>query len=136
MILQVPEHTQTFELTNSVVWFNPDGILYSLPKPNPRTDWTSEEIAAEMNRFREITGNKKVCMIAETHPTSSKQPKKEQRELFAKEISGVTKAMAIIASSALSRMMANLFFAFVPPDYPVKMVATEQEAKTWIKQYL
>lgn len=136
MILQRPENTNVHELTNSFVWIDEEGILYSIPKDNPVTTFTNEEIADEMARFREIIGNKKVCMIGETHPTNSQQPNREQRDLFAKEISSVTKAMAIITSSSLSKMVANLFFAFVPPDYPVKMFRTEKEAKEWIRQYL
>jgi hypothetical protein len=136
MILQIPENTKTYDLRNSTIWFSPEGILYSVPKPESTVDWTNEEIQEEMRRFREIIGYKKVCMIAETHPTNSKQPSREQRSIFATEISSVTKAMAIVTSSSLSKMLANLFFAFVPPDYPVKMCKSEEEAKTWIKQYL
>ena len=51
-------------------------------------------------------------------------------------VESVTKAMAIISASPLGRMVANLFFGFKPPVYPVKFCATQEEAKEWIKQYL
>jgi hypothetical protein len=44
--------------------------------------------------------------------------------------------MAIVTSSPLSRMMANLFFSFKPPQYPVKMFQNEKDATEWIRQYL
>lgn len=136
MILQVPHDAKTFELTSSVIWFDSDGILYSLPKPGAVAESTTEEILSEMQKFRTFIGNKKVCMIAESNPNSAKPPKKEQRALIAKEISDVTKAMAVITTSALSRMIINLFFGFAPPDYPVKICRTEEEAREWIKKYL
>jgi hypothetical protein len=135
MILHIPENAKTFELTNSIFWFNEDGILYSLPKEKI-TELNEQEILKEMEAFRKIIGNQKVCMIAEAHPKGSKPPAKEQRESIAKEISSVTKAMAVLTSSSLSRMIINLFFGFKPPDYPVRMCKTEQEAKEWIKKYL
>ena len=135
MILQIPENTKTYHLTNSIIWFDEEGILYSQPT-RLVTESTDEEIMKEMEKFRAITGNKKVCMIAEAHPGGSKPPKKEQRALIAKEISSVTKAMAVITTSALSRMIINLFFGFRPPDYPVKMFRNEQDAKEWIRNYL
>jgi hypothetical protein len=135
MILQIPDNAKPFELTNSILWFNEEGILYSLPKANARTEFTDEEIMSEMDKFREFIGNKKVCMIAESD-SGSKPPRKEQRALIAKQISDVTKAMAIITTSSLSKMIINLFFAFAPPDYPVKICRSEQEARDWIKQYL
>jgi hypothetical protein len=99
-------------------------------------DPTNEEIYKEMDKFRSFIGDKKVCMIAEAATGGTKPPKKEQRALIAKEISDVTKAMAIITTSSLNKMIINLFFAFAPPDYPVKMCRTEEEAKNWIRQYL
>ncbi len=136
MILQIPDNIKTHQLTNSTVWFDEEGILYSQPNDVPDPDLTDEEIMREMEKFRAITGNKKVCMIAEAHPKGGKPPKKEQRALIAKEISSVTKAMAIITTSSLSRMIINLFFGFRPPDYPVKMFKSEAEAKEWIRKYL
>ena len=135
MILKIPENAKIHHLTNSVIWFDEEGILYSQPK-NLVTETSDEEILSEMEKFRAITGNKKVCMIAEAHPGGSKPPKKEQRALIAKELSSVTKAMAVITTSALSRMIINLFFGFKPPDYPVKMFKNEQDAKDWIRKYL
>jgi len=136
MILQIPENAKTYELNNSIIWFDNEGILYSQPKAVIDDEASDEEILSEMEKFRAITGNKKVCMIAEAHPKGGKPPKKEQRALIAKEISSVTKAMAVITTSSLSRMIINLFFGFKPPDYPVKMCKNEQEAKEWIRKYL
>jgi len=88
-----------------------------------------------MDEFRKITGGKKTCMILETD-SSAPPPKKEDRDWIAQELDSVTKAMGIISTSPLGRMLANLFFGFKPPAYPVKFFSNQVEAKEWIKQYL
>jgi hypothetical protein len=136
MILKVPYNAKTFELTNSIIWFDKDGILYSLPKAGPVKDPTTDEIYEEMERFRKIVGPGKVCMIADADTAGGKPPKKEHRNLMAKEISTVTKALAVLTVSPLTKMIIKLFYAFAPPDYPVKIFSTEEEAREWIRQYL
>ena len=74
-------------------------------------------------------------MIAETDK-SSPPPKKEDRDWIARELNSVIKALAIISTSPLGKMLANLFFGLKPPPYPYKFFSNEIDAKEWIKQYL
>jgi hypothetical protein len=135
-ILQIPYNAKTYELTNSVVWFDESGILYSRPK-ELITDVGVDQVKEEMKRFREILmPHKQVCMIAEAHPGGTKLPKKGDRDMMADEVASVTKAMAVIISSSVSKMIINLFFAFKPPPYPMRMFNDEASAKNWIRQYL
>ncbi len=133
--MQAPQNVKVIEWPTSTLWFDADGVLYSLPKPGAPQPQTREESAVQMEEFRKLVGGKKTCMIAETDP-SAPPPKKEDRDWIAKELDSVVKAMALISTSSLSRMVANLFFGFKPPAYPVKFFANEKEAKEWIKQYL
>lgn len=126
---------QLIEWPTSTLWFDEDGILYSVPKPNAPQPQTREESQKQMDEFRKVVGGKKTCMILATDP-SSPPPKKEDRDWIAKELDSITKAMAIISTSPLSRMVANLFFGFKPPAYPVKFFSNKEEAKAWIKQYV
>src|SRR4051812_4704642 len=100
MILQIPLNAKTYDLTGSTIWFDEEGILYSMPKPGAAQEATNEEILSEMVKFRQIVGNKKVCMIAESASGATKPPRKEQRALIAREIASITKAMAVITTSA------------------------------------
>src|SRR5947199_4603127 len=109
MILHVPPNAKTYELRSSIVWYDKDGILYSMPKPDAPDEFSDEIIKEELDKFRSIIGNKKVCMISETRPGQQAQLKREQRSIFARELSAITKAMAIITTSPLSRMIANIF---------------------------
>lgn len=119
----------------SVMWFGDDGILYSVTKPGQNKPFNRDEAERQMHKFREAVGNRKVCMILETN-SSAPPPSKADRDWVAKELDSVTKAMAIIATSPLSRMVANLFFGLKPPAYPARFFATAEEARNWIKHYL
>jgi hypothetical protein len=132
--MTIPPNVKTYELSSSILWIDEKGIVYSLPKPGAPPEITMEEVKKEMDKFRQIIGNKKVCLIIESN-ANSKAPKKEQRDAIAAELDSVTKAMAIISTSPLSRMIANLFFGLKPPPYPVKMCSSEEEARSWMQQY-
>lgn len=133
--MQPPKNAQTIDFATSIMWFDEDGILYSVPKPGAVYAKTREESQHQMDEFRKIVGSEKRCMILQTD-NSAPPPKKEDRDWAAKELNSVTKAMGIISTSPLSRMIANLFFGLKPPSYPVKFFSNEVEAKEWIKQYL
>jgi hypothetical protein len=133
--MEIPADKKTFEMSSSILWFDEDGILFSIPKPGMPPELTMDEILQEMEKFRVITGNKKVCMIAESN-SKSRPPNKSERDFIAEQINSVTKAMAIITISPVTRMIANLFFALKPPTYPAKMFTNEKEAKEWIRQYI
>ena len=135
MLLQIPPGARTYELQNSIVWFDDSGILYSRPKSDVVVEQSREEILAEMVKFKEITGGRKVCLLAESQK-NSKPPKKSERDFIANELNSVVKAMAIVTDSALSKMVVNLFFSFKPPPYPVKLFMNEHDAREWIRQYL
>lgn len=131
-----PKDTKIIDWYTSIIWFDEDGILYSSPKPgvDPLVQ-TKEKFLEQMDKFRKLLGGKKACMILEPNRTSP-PPKKEEREWLARELNSITRAMAIISSSPLSRMVANLFFGLTPPAYPFKFFSNETDAKKWIKQYL
>jgi len=133
--MEIPNNVTTYELQESIVWIDNDGIVYSVPKPGITTNFSKESSKQDMIRFGEITGNKKVCLIIESNP-HSKPPAKEQRDFIADQLNSFTKAMAIIITSPVSKMIANLFFGLKPPKYPAKMFTSVEDAREWVKQYL
>jgi hypothetical protein len=134
--MRIPENVNVIDWQTSFMWFDEDGILFSMPKPGvPEPELTREESLAEMEKFKKLIGGKKVCMVLETN-ANSKPPKKEDRDFIAEQLNQIAKAMGIISSSPLSRMIANLFFGLKPPPYPVKFFSNEKDAKDWIKQYV
>ncbi|MCW3076187.1 MAG: hypothetical protein JWO32_796 [Bacteroidetes bacterium] len=133
--MQIPEGTKTHNLRASTVWFDENGILFSQPRLDVPPLVTMEEIRDEMKLFRELTGGKKVCIVGGSNPKAP-PPAKEHRDFIADEIASVAKAFAIVTTSPVSKMIANLFFGLKPPPYPTKMFNTQEEAVEWIKQYL
>ena len=134
--MEIPVNAKTIDWTTSIIWFDEDGVMFSMPKPGvAEPELSREDALREMEKFKELLGHKKVCMVLETN-ANSKPPKKEDRDFIAEQLNQITKAMAILASSPLSRMIANLFFGLKPPPYPVKFFSNEKDAKQWIRQYL
>lgn len=132
--MEIPKNAKTFEMTSSIIWFNEEGILFSTPKPGHPPDLNKEEVTKEMEKFTAFIGNKKVCLISEANP-NSRPPSKEERDWIADLINPVIKAMAVVSTSPVARMIANLFFGLKPPPYPAKMFSNEKDALEWIRQF-
>jgi hypothetical protein len=130
--LQIPFDRPTCELLNSIIWFDDDGILYSRYKDMRFIQANRAQMETDMQKFKAFVGNKKVLMIAESHP-NAESPAKEDRDYISERLTQVTKAMAILTPSALSRMVVNLFFLFKPPSFPTKMFQNVSEAKQWLQ---
>ncbi len=129
--LYIPTDKKTLELSNSVIWFEEDGILYSRYKDTPYQKSSREQMEEDMRRLRDFTGGKKVLMIAESHP-HSETPAKEDRDYISDRLNEVVQAMAVLTPSAVSRMVVNLFFLFKPPSFPMKMFQSVSDAKSWL----
>jgi len=131
-VMTPPEHVKVYELVNSTIWFDENGILCSVSKKGPQQ--TLEEAKEGMKDFLKITGGKKVCMLSDN--TESAPVNKEMRDYAAQVIPEVAKAIAILSNSSVGRMAANLFFSLKKQSYPVKFFDNEKDAKQWLKQYL
>lgn len=132
--MEIPKNVKTYDMTSSTIWFDEEGILFSVPKPGPPPELNKEEMTKEMKKFIEIIGNKKVCMVSEANP-NSRPPSKVERDWIAELINPIVKAIAVVSTSPVARMIANLFFGLKPPPYPAKMFSNEKEAVEWIKQF-
>ena len=127
-----PPNAKVYDLPNSTIWFDDDGILYSVAKKVPPQ--SLDEAKKSMVDFLEITGGKKVCMLSDS--TDSPPVNKELRDYAAAVIPEIAKAIAIMSRSSVGKMAANLFFSLKKQPYPVKFFDDEDEAKQWLKQYL
>ena len=127
-----PSNVKVHELYASTMWFDENGIVCSVAKKVPQQ--TLEEAKESMKEFLAITGGKKVCMLSDS--SNSPPVNKEMRDYAAKVIPEVAKAIAIMSTSSVGKMAANLFFSLKKQPYPVKFFDNELEAKEWLKQYL
>jgi len=129
--MKPPENARVYELPASMIWFDENGILCSIAKNVPQT---LDEAKASMILFTEITGGRKVCLLSDN--SDAPPVNKEMRDYAAEVIPEIAKAIAIISSSSVGTMAANLFFMLKKQPYPVKFFSEEKEAKEWLKQYL
>jgi hypothetical protein len=135
-MIEIPDKTSIIQLSRSEAWLDEEGILYSVPRPDAESGTISEEdIHGDVTKIKEMIGEKKVGIILEINPVTP-IPSKVQRDLIAKQLDALTIALGIITGSPLTKMVANLYFGFKPPEYPVKMFTEVEEAKNWIRQYL
>lgn len=130
-LLKIPSDSSVYETRTSIIWQDPDGIVFSKSKPDVLT--TSEAIRDDIERFRSLFGSGKLPIILE--PADNKPlPPNDQRTLIQQEMNAIVKALAIITTSTLAKMTANIFFVLKPPAYPVKMFTDVEEAKKWIRE--
>lgn len=132
--MDIPKDVQTHDMPNSTIWIR-NGIVYSTPKRDTTQELSGAQMRKDLEKLRTIIGTEKVCMVVEINPKSKPAPK-DERDSIAAEMASFIKAMALITSSPVTKMVANLFFGFKPPPYRVKMFMNEEEATNWIKQYL
>lgn len=131
-MITLPQDAKVYEFTNSDMWFDEDGILWSVSKMAPPQ--TVEQARQDLERLRSMIGDKKVCMLADV--THSTETTREMREFAAEELPKFTKAIAMVSGSALGKMFANLFFRIKSQPYPVKMFNNPEDARSWLQQYL
>lgn len=130
--MEIPKNTEIIEWETSTIWFDENGILYSISKKaRPQS---LEEIKKSMEAFKKLIGEKKICMLLDV--TNSAESTKEARDYAAIEFPKFVKAIAMVSSSVLGKMLANLFFSIKAQPYPAKMFNDEKEAKEWLMQYL
>lgn len=120
------------EIPGSTMWFDKSGIVYAISKKGPPQ--TLEQTKESLEVFRRYIGPGKVCLLIDV--THSRETTREVRAYVAEEFPKIIKAIAMVSSSALGKMVANLFFNLKSQPYPVKMFNDEQQAKAWLKQYL
>lgn len=130
--MKPPLNAKVYDWPSSTFWFDEDGILCSISKKT--APQTMEEVIKDVEGFKKIIGDKKVCMLADV--TNSSESTREVRNYAAIELPKIIKAIAMISNSALGKMLANLFLSIKSQPYPTKMFNDEAEARQWLKQFL
>jgi hypothetical protein len=126
-----PANAKLFESPLSTFWIGSDGILYSVFRNVPRT---FERCKERTDLIKSVTRFKPVCSI--TDITHSGTIDNEAREFLKKEFAKMYKAMAIVTTSPLGKMIATLTTVMAPPSVPTKIFSDPDKARQWLKQYL
>jgi hypothetical protein len=128
---QAPAGKQVYESDIAQYWFDNNGILISVSK-SPRR--TVENITSNAKMIKEITNNKPVPLLV--YLVKSPVPDKQTRELVNKELPKLYSAMAMVADSALAKLIMNVLFKLKPAPIPMRSFSDYQQAKEWLKHYL
>ena len=125
-----PENTQIYKGEIADYWFE-DGILISLSKSIKRT---VENISGNVALVKQITGNKPVPLLIYLSP--SPVPDKATRKFSTEKLPEVYTAMAMVSKPGLAKLIMNILFRLKPPPIPIRSFSDDEEAKTWLKQFI
>ncbi|MBL7919943.1 MAG: STAS/SEC14 domain-containing protein [Bacteroidia bacterium] len=131
-MLTIPKNTKIKDWGTSTTWFDEDGILCSISKKG--APHTLEDTKKRFDEFKKVIGNKKICMLVDV--TNTNESTREIRNYAAEELPKIVKAIAMVSTSAVGKMLANLFFTLKTQPYPTKMFNNEKDAKKWLQQFL
>lgn len=97
IMLTIPENTKVLEWPGSTIWFDNEGVLYSISKKAPSR--TLEETEKYLLEIKKLIRDKKVCMLVDV--THSSETSSEVRDYVAEEFPKFIKAIAMVSDSAL-----------------------------------
>ena len=129
--MKPPVNAKIYEDELGTFWLDELGILCTIAKNPIRT---TEKIKNTYALIKQITGNKKVCLLSETSHMGDND--KATRDYIAKELPNMFNAMALVSNTVFGNTMPKIFIALKNQPIPIQMFATEEEAKEWLKQYL
>ena len=108
-----------------------DGILISYSKSILRT---VENIAANVELVKKITGNKKVPLLI--YLKNSPVPDKETRKFSTEQLPQIYTAMAMVSKPGLAQLIMKILFKFQTPPIPIKSFTNDEKAREWLKRFL
>ena len=108
-----------------------DGILISYSKSILRT---VENIAANVELVKKITGNKKVPLLI--YLKNSPVPDKETRKFSTEQLPQIYTAMAMVSKPGLAQLIMKILFKFQTPPIPIKSFTDDGKAMEWLKKFL
>lgn len=108
-----------------------DGILISYSKSILRT---VENIAANVELVKKITGNKKVPLLI--YLKNSPVPDKETRKFSTEQLPQIYTAMAMVSKPGLAQLIMKILFKFQIPPIPMKSFTDDEKAIEWLRQFL
>ncbi|MFO0713038.1 MAG: hypothetical protein U0353_24500 [Sandaracinus sp.] len=95
---------------------------------------TAEQIRAGMRAALELSGGRKVPLLAESGPMS--RSTREAREVLAgPEAAAVFSAFGFVVRSPVARTIISLFVRISGPSVPVKMFGDADSARAWARAW-
>lgn len=128
----LPQHSNAFKTSVSVMTFDEAGILYVVTIKGPPP--TLCETRQALRQARDFIGHRRVCILLDvTHCTHSSRA---VWNYVARILGRQVKALALLPGTPLGRLMANLLFTLTPQPYPVQLFNEEPPARRWLQKFL
>ncbi|MFM2226393.1 MAG: hypothetical protein RJA07_2595 [Bacteroidota bacterium] len=128
--MKIPTDKQLYESEIATYWWEGE-ILYSVSNKVLRT---KENVKANFEMIQQITHHKPVCLL--TFVSNSGKPNKATQEYVREILPKAYKAMAMVSSSGVGKIIMNVLFKFIASPIPMKSFSDEEKAKEWLKNYL
>jgi hypothetical protein len=126
-----PANAKVYEGDLADFWIDDLGILCAVSKMVPRT---LENQKANYALIREITGNKRICLLADN--TLTYEHDDTVRKYMATEMPKIFKAMAVISRTVFGQAVSDTFLYYQGTPVPIKTFKEENEAREWLMQFI
>ncbi len=122
--------TRTIETPRCKLALDEHGIIWlTFSSPNVKVEL--EHSQAIVAARRELGGETQQLLCVDL--TNTPRPSKASRDYTdSDEIRSITKAMAMVTPSRLSRVIGNFFLGFAKSTFPTKLFPTEEQAVAWL----
>ena len=126
-----PDGSKVIEGELASFWMDEEGILCAISKMVPRT---LENQKANYDLIRKITGDKRVCLLADN--TRTYEQDEATQKYMASEMPKLFKAMAVTSKTIFGQAVSDTFLYYHGEPVPIKTFGDVNEARSWLRQYL
>ena len=127
--MKKPSNDHIVETALATVWLDEQGIVCILTKM--KVSLTREHLSELFNAVRSFGNGKKVRILNQASNVSS-AVSRDDVDLVMEEAKDLIDALAIIATSPLSRMVVNLLLRIRSFPFPMKLFSNERDARQWL----
>ena len=113
------------------IWLRPDGIVQLVWAP--RTMVLLEDATAALEEMAKLTGERRSPLLVDMRETGPLD-RPTRAELTRR--SDLQSAVALVAGTPLSRMMANFFLRVSEPPFPTRLFDDEASAIAWLQGFV
>ncbi len=114
------------------IFFLDTGIIKDVPFTQ---DETFDKAKEALDAAKKYTGNRKYPLLVDIRLVKSMS--REARQFYSsEEVTNNASALAFLAESTISKLLANFFLGLNKPPYPTKLFTNEDEAIEWLRHFV
>ncbi|MES2504114.1 MAG: hypothetical protein V4534_04465 [Myxococcota bacterium] len=131
--MDIQQNSNEVTTRTARLWLGEDGILRKVFLKN--ADETLADALASEDIIKRISGEKKRPILVDF--TALHSMDQDARDYYVSERAGtLLAACGGVTRSMIGRVISNFFIGFNKPPTPVKLFGSEEEAITWLKQFI